>query len=241
MRHLDPRPTTRLLGRLAASAAVLVCCLAMAVAPALAGEPYPRVQLVPQDEAISDPSFAAFRNQLDATIAAKDTAALRAILAPGVLVSFGGESGPDAFFERWRPTDPASELWPLLAKLFTLGSTVEKSDEGVTAIYPYAYAAFPEDLDAFTSGVITGRGVKVREKPDETAAVVTQLDYDVVKVPDWRFDPRTGTSPPWIEVELWNGKSGFVAKSSIRSPGDYRVGFTKQGGAWRLAYLVAGD
>lgn len=241
MRHLDPRPTARLRGRLAAVAAIFTGVLVAAPPATLAGDPYPRVQLVPQDKAISDPSFAAFRKKLDATVAAKDASALRSILAPGVVVSFGGESGPDAFFERWKPTEPSAELWPLLAKLLSLGSTVEKSDEGVTATYPYAYAAFPDDLDAFTSGVITGRGVKVREKPDETAAVVTQLDHDVVKVPDWKFDPQTGTSPPWIEVELWNGKSGFVAKSMIRSPGDYRAGFTKQGGAWKLTYLVAGD
>lgn len=241
MRHLDPRPTTRLRRAHATLAAIFTAVLAAATPAALAGEPYLRVQLVPQDKALSDPSFAAFRNKLDATIAAKDAAALRAILAPRVVVSFGGESGPDAFFENWKPADPASELWPLLAKLLSLGSTVEKSEEGVTATYPYAYAAFPDDLDAFTSGIITGRGVKVREKPDETAAVVTQLDHDVVVVRDWKFDPQTGTSPPWIEVELWNGQRGFVAKSMIRSPGDYRVGFTKQGGAWKLTYLVAGD
>lgn len=241
MRHLDPRPTTRPLGRLAAGAILVVLAAAAAPATAPAAEPYPRVQLAPQDKAIADPSFAAFRKKLDAVVAAKDASALRAMLAPRVLVSFGGESGPDAFSERWKPADPGSELWPLLAKLLTLGSTVEKSDEGVTATYPHAYAAFPDDLDAFTSGVITGRGVKVREKPDEAAPVVGQLDYDVVKVPDWKFDAETGTSPPWIEVELWNGKTGFVAKSAIRSPGDYRVGFTKQDGAWKLTYLVAGD
>lgn len=241
MRHLDPRPTARQLARLAAGA--LLALLAAAAAPAIApaAEPYPRVQLVPQDKAIADPSFAAFRKKLDAVVTAKDASALRAMLAPQVRVSFGGESGPDAFFERWKPAEPGSELWPLLAKLLTLGSTGERSDDGVTATYPYAYAAFPDDLDAFTSGVITGRGVKVREKADAASPVVTQLDYDVVKVRDWKFDGETGTSPPWIEVELWNGKTGFVAKSMIRSPGDYRVGFTKQDGTWKLTYLVAGD
>ncbi|MBK7976396.1 MAG: SH3 domain-containing protein [Deltaproteobacteria bacterium] len=241
MRHLDPRPTARL--RRALAATTLLTALAGAAAPstALAAEPYPRVQLVPRDQAVSDPSFAGFKKKLDAMIAARDAGALRAELAPQVLIAFGGESGPDAFFERWKPAEPTSKLWPLLAEILRLGSTVEKSEEGVTATYPYAYAAFPDDLDAFTSGVITGRGVKVREKADEAAPVVTQLDHDVVKVPDWKFDPETGTSPPWIEVELWNGKTGFVPKSMIRSPGDYRVGFTKQGGAWKLTYLVAGD
>ncbi len=234
-RHLLPRATRAL------ALALWVATVGAIAGIVHAGETYRRVQLVPRDEAVTDPSFRAFRAGLDAAVAAKNASALRALLATDVLINFGGESGPDAFFERWQPGAADSKLWELLAELLRSGSTYHRESGSADATYPFFFESFPDDFDGFTSGVIVGRNVNVRERPDSESPVIAQLSYDVVRVPDWgEGDPQSPASP-WTHVELHDGTSGYVSRKLIRSPAGYRVGFQKNAGSWKLTYLVAGD
>ncbi|MFN7950136.1 MAG: SH3 domain-containing protein [bacterium] len=235
MRHHDPRPTN-LTAWLLLAAVTFVPGRA-----ANAGETYRRVQLVPRDEAAADPSFAAFRAKLDAAIAAKDADFLRSILAPDVLLTFGGESGPNAFFERWRPAADDSELWSLLTELLRLGSTLSTDADAADATYPFYFESFPDDFDGFTSGVITGSNVNVREHPDAASAVIARLSHDVVVVPDWGEAAADRPASPWVRVALHDGSAGYVSRKLIRSPAGYRLGFHRAGDRWMLTFLIAGD
>ncbi len=245
MRHHDPRPTKLTWpawqALVMAAAIATTGMVADGTRDVRAGETYRRVQLVPRDEAMADPSFRAFRTTLDAAVAAKDASALRGLLAPDVLINFGGESGADVFFERWQPSAADSKLWELLAELLRSGSTFHRESGAADATYPFFFESFPDDFDGFTSGVIVGRNVNVRERPDSESPVVAQLSYDIVRVPDWGEGDSQSPASPWVRVELHDGNAGYVSRKLIRSPAGYRVGFHASAGTWKLTYLVAGD
>lgn len=42
-------------------------------------------------------------------------------------------------------------------------------------------------------------------------------------------------------VRTANGQEGWVRGSDVRSPIDYRAGFSKRSGQWKLEAFVAGD
>jgi len=57
--------------------------------------------LRPIDQCSGDPSFAKFQDRLKRVVLKKDQKALLNLLAPDVLLDFGGGSGRKAFEERW--------------------------------------------------------------------------------------------------------------------------------------------
>ena len=50
---------------------------------------------------------------------------------------------------------------------------------------------------------------------------------------DWEYD--------WYKVETLGGKKGFVKAEFVRSAVDYRAGFEKKKGVWKMIFFIAGD
>ena len=70
-----------------------------------------------------------------------------------------------------------------------------------------------------------------------------RLSYNVVKVED---DPvgevgEERKKPEWRKVRTLGGLSGFVKTEFVRSPIDYRAGFEKKRGVWKMVAFIAGD
>lgn len=196
-------------------------------------------RLAPVDEGPRDPSFAQFRKELKDVIARKDAAKLLHHLASDIHLSFGGDYGGPAFHKMWQPFDKDTEVWAVLSLIVDNGGKFI-TPGGFAA--PYAYAAFPEDLDAFDYVVVTNPQAVLREQPSANARVVRKLDHDIVEVAKSSGKMQHEAGPnDWDEVTTVTGQRGFVLSSDIRSPVEYRAIFEKRKGKWVLQTLIASD
>lgn len=187
----------------------------------------------PIDEGPRDPEFAAFRDSLLRIVARRDTGALFAIMVPEIKISFGPDNGIGEFRTHWRVSDPDSRLWVLLDDVLRHGGKFSPSGGAFYA--PYTFSALPDSLDAFEYLVVRDSGVVVRERPDVASAALATLSFDIVRAGP--YDPESS----WRAIALVDGRIGYVEGSRIRSPVDYRAGFERREGRWRLVLFVAGD
>lgn len=219
--------------------AILCVCL-LAAAAALGQERYVK----PVDQAAQDPSFLAFRAKLIAAAEKKDAAFILSTLDPKINLSFGGDAGIADFKRIWRINAKNSKFWDEFLPVIRNGGTWRKDGgPGKTFYAPYTFDSFPEDIDTFTHDAIFGSNVNLREAPSADARVVTQLSYNVVTV---ETDPATEAGKiretrGWTAVKTLGGQKGWVKNELVRSPIDYRAGFEKKRGVWKMVAFIAGD
>jgi hypothetical protein len=217
---------------------VLLLAAATAVASATSPLP-PPMRLIPVDEAAKDQSFAQFRDELKAVIARKDAAKLFHYLASDIQLSFGGDYGGPAFHKMWKPFDKDTQVWKALSLIVDNGGKFVVPG-GFAA--PYAYAAFPEDIDAFSYVVVTNPRALLRERPHANARVIRELDHDILEVVNSSGKMQHEAGPnDWDEVKHVSGQRGFVQSADIRSPIEFRAVFEKRKGRWVMQTLIAGD
>jgi hypothetical protein len=217
---------------------VLLLAAATAVASATSPLP-PPMRLIPVDEAAKDQSFAQFRDELKAVIARKDAAKLFHYLASDIQLSFGGDYGGPAFHKMWKPFDKDTQVWKALSLIVDNGGKFVVPG-GFAA--PYAYAAFPEDIDAFSYVVVTNPRALLRERPHANARVIRELDHDILEVVNSSGKMQHEAGPnDWDEVKHVSGQRGFVQSADIRSPIEFRAVFEKRKGKWVMQTLIAGD
>lgn len=215
-----------------------IALLALVAAAQAAAPPAP-TRLAPVDEAARDQSFIQFRNELKAVVARKDAAKLFPYLASDIHLSFGGDYGGPAFHKMWKPFDKDTKVWSVLTLILDGGGKFI-APAGFAA--PYAYAAFPEGLDAFEHVVVTNPQALMREKPDANARVVRKLDLDILEVVNSSGKMQHEAGPnDWDEVKAATGQRGYVPSADVRSPIDYRAIFEKRKGKWVIQTLIAGD
>jgi hypothetical protein len=194
-------------------------------------------ELKPVDEAAQKPDFFSFRAQLQAAVARHDTAAVLAVLNPGIRTSFGDGGGVAAFRRQWRPESADSKLWDTLARVLALGGSFQPDG---TFVAPYTFSRWPETLDSFEHVAIVGDRVSVRGDARTDAAILTTVGFVILPIGrDAR--PRSGRDDRWIAVRLTDGRVGYVSSQFARSPIDYRAIFAKTGDRWQLMAFVAGD
>ncbi|MBA2378678.1 MAG: SH3 domain-containing protein [Blastocatellia bacterium] len=214
-----------------------LCCVAVA-----AQERYVK----PVDEAAKDASFAAFRQKTIAAAEKRDVRYIISILDPDIKISFGIEQGAKEFVNTWRLNDKDSPFWDEFLRVIKNGGAFAgdgKARDFFTA--PYTFSSWPEDIDGFEYHAIFGRNVNLRERASTDSKVVTQLSYNIVKVDRDRSVRKAGdpddVSFDWMYVETLGGKKGFVKAEYVRSHVDYRAGFNKTNGVWRMTLFLAGD
>jgi hypothetical protein len=211
----------------------------LVIAPlAFASEINERVR--PFDEGPTNASFLKFRNELKSIIERKDAAALMKIVAPDIKNGFGGEDGVAKFRKGWKPEDPKSLVWRALSLVVDNGGNFDSKTQFSA---PYAFSAFPSDVDGFTTVVVTAEGAVMRDHPTPDAKTVRTLDHDILTVVSTapRKLQHESTEADWLEVKDAKGKQGFVRALDVRSPIDYRASFEKKRGKWLLTSFLAGD
>ena len=214
---------------------IILCC----VASAAAQERYVR----PVDEAKQEPSFYKFREELIAAAERHDAAFILSILDPKIELSFGGDAGTADFKRIWKINSKASPFWNEFLRVLKNGGSFTGKGAGKMFFAPYTFQSFPEDLDAFEHVVIFGSDVNLRERPDLGSPVVAALSYNIAKI-DYEGsvkDPADEGVLLWTKVETLGGKRGFVKSEYVRSPIDYRAGFQKKKGKWKMTVFIAGD
>lgn len=199
--------------------------------------------VLPVDEAKQDASFFAFREKLIAAAERRDAAFILSVLDPKIELSFGGDAGIADFKRIWKVTSKGSEFWEIFLKVIKNGGHFYRQG-GTTNFYaPYTFNGFPEGLDVFENEVIFGKNVNLRERPDAASPTVASLSYNIVKV-DYQNSVKEMAGEErysWLKIETLGGKKGFVKSEFVRSPIDYRAGFEKKRGVWKMVAFIAGD
>jgi len=210
---------------------VLTVAVLMSAARA---EPFP-----PFDEGATEPAFANFRDELFDVVDRHDPTNLKKYLHPDVIESFGGNPGRDGFLRAFK-SDP--RRWEVLAHILHRGGRFRMEDDGtgktVRAFYaPYTFFAEIPGSEGVAVAVLAGSGVPVYAAPRETARVVGRFNDEALEI---LFGGRADNKS-WYEVKLPDGKSGFVAAKRVVLNTDFRAGFVKHEGLWKLRSFVAGD
>jgi len=195
------------------------------------------------DEAAKDASFLAFRTKLIAAAKRRDAKYVLSVLDKNIKNGFGGNDGVAEFKKQWRIENAGSKFWTEFLPVITNGGKFFKGEGGTGKLFtaPYSFDNFPDDLDAFTYSVIFGNNVNLRARPEMSAAVVGRLSYNIVEITNSVKDKRDAEKDDWYEIKTLGGKTGFVKAEFVRSPIDYRAGFEKKGGSWKMTFFLAGD
>lgn len=200
----------------------------------------------PVDEGPKDASFLAFRTKLIAAAEKKDVNHIISILDPKITSSFGGHVGISDFKDFWKINDKNSKFWDEFLRVMKNGGKFDGKGYG-SFTAPYLFSTMPSDLDQFDYHAIFGNKVNLREQPNTNARVINQLSYNIVKIDeeaavkrktgsgewDWEYD--------WHKVETLGGQKGWIKAEYVRSSIDYRAGFEKKRGVWKMTFFVAGD
>lgn len=214
-----------------------ILCAGLFASVVAAQERYVR----PVDEAAKDASFLVFRSKLIAAAERRDIRYVISILDPKVELSYGGHVGTKGFRELWKKE---ADFWEEFLPVIKNGGRFSYEGRGRNAIFsaPYVFTDFPEDLDAFEYFAIFGSDVNLRRSPSTEAEIVARLSYNVVKLDEEPGPLKDGEGrPEWFRVKTLGGQTGYVNRKYFRSPIDYRAGFQKKKGVWKMIYFIAGD
>lgn len=209
----------------------------------------------PINDISKDKSLVTFVNQLKVAVKKQDMAFLLTSLDEKVMSDLGSEGGIDEFKEAWGLNKGDTSIWHHLSRVLELGGAfdqdaIKHGEERYTVVFPYVHLIeLPDPDDYIHIGVITGKKVNLREKPDLNAKVLTQLTYDVVRFVEENQDLQksAGTNawndPEWYQIETLDRKtSGWVNWKYVYSPISFRLYlFKNKQGKWKISTFVAGD
>ena len=207
-----------------------------------------RIKLLPVDEGNEDPSFQNFRNQLLIAVRNHDEGAILGVLDPAINNGYDIESGIKEFRKRWKPEDPESSMWDVLATILSGGGTFTERSGHRQFCGPYVVSQWfsvvqqlPKGADTLDYVAITGTDVSVRSEPSMNASIIARLSYDVVKsVPNSQIlDRSEGKFSSWLKIKTPTGEEGFVPDSDVQGPMDYGACFRSTNGKWVITELAA--
>ena len=206
--------------------------------PCLAQERY----VMPVDEGKDDPSFLAFRNNLIKIVKNRDLEELLSLTDREFRGSLGPDEGVDFFKKKLENPSSKPDLWRELLVVLEHGGSFQPHDPS-SFCAPYLFGSFPDDVDSFKFQAIFGSNINLRSKPGLKAPVTARLSYNIVQVD---YEHSVHVSPDskehvWLMIETLGGKKGYVKAEFVRSPIDYRAGFDKVDGKWKLRLFLAGD
>jgi hypothetical protein len=190
------------------------------------------LKLPPVDQCSRDPSFKAFHATLKQAVAKRDGAALLKLVAPDVLVSFGGENGRASLAKQWEINSAKSELWREFDNILPLGC----ARVGSARVIPSLAGQFEsnDDSDVFELAVVVKAGAQLRKGPAKDSKVLATLAWDVVR-------PLSNEGETQTKVRLKDGREGWLWAKDVRAPIDYRATIEKRKGKWMITAFVAGD
>jgi len=187
------------------------------------------VRLPPIDQCKGDASFSNLLAGLKRTVAKKDRAALLALLAPDVLVNFGGGTGPKAFEEEWKfdPHEPGN-VWDQLETMLRMGC----AKDGGSRIIPSL--SMQVEQDVAMEWVVILPGAKLYKAVGELSGKPQTIPWTVATVTSRASDKMTG-------VRLPDGREGYIPDDLVYEPIGYRMIIEKHRGKWMITAFVAGD
>jgi len=204
-----------------------VALIASLPSPSPAAE-LPRT-LPPLEQCSGDRSFVQFRSRLKQIVAKRDRTAFLELLAPDVLVNFGGASGRKVFEEEWSfDATEYDNLWSQLENMLQMGC----ARDGGSRIIPSLSMQVEQDFDE--EWVVILPGATLYKEAGVPNAKPATVPWSVAVVTSRDSDTMTG-------VRLADGREGFVSDDRVYEPIGYRMIVEKRGGKWMITAFVAGD
>jgi hypothetical protein len=191
----------------------------------------------PIDQAPRDPALAKVRADMLAAVKAKDFKRLQPHLDPRIELNFGGGKGAAEFGRRLAKD---RVLWEELQWVLENGGRLD----GGAFWAPYTFSADTGKLDPFEAGVTVADAVPARAEPRAAAPLVATLGRQSVKVVDWGDAVKVRPfykRRDWVKIELAGGRTAYIEARLVRSTVDYRAGFKKIRGVWKMNVFIAGD
>lgn len=208
----------------------------------------------PSYELEKDTSLATFIQKLKKAVDQKDVNYLVSVMDKKVNGGLDSEGGIDEFIQMWGLREDSSYFWGYISRALDLSGAYVNDPNDETGryqvVFPYLYNFEPalED-DYFALGVITGKNVNLRERPDTKATVKTQLSYDVIW---YLYEDPSGTTqhgknafgePEWYLIETYDHQwKGWVFwKYVYPTVGPRLFLFQNKAGKWLISAFIAGD
>jgi hypothetical protein len=221
---------------------------------AAAPKPYKAVAITPPAP-MNDPSFEAFRKQMNAAAEKKDRKALANMVSK-------------SFFWMGEKGDKADKKKPGIENLAKAISLDAKDGSGWDMIIGFASDTtampFPERKDTICApaeptfdgkelealakatgtdeaewGYPTQPNLEMRVSAQPNAAVVEKLGMHFIRVMEDGAAPNGDN--PMIKVVAPSGKVGFVPADAISPLGNDSICYAKEGGAWKIAGFIGGE
>jgi hypothetical protein len=206
------------------------------ICAALAAGPAEARQARPVDQCVRLAGYPAFRAKLEDIVRRRDAKALTGLLAPDVIVDFGGEQGRAAFFRAWQLRSPAtSPVWVQLQKIFKLGCFADNASE-VTLPHMAGIDPHWNEDRVSPKALVLGENIHLRAGPGAQTASKARLSWEFVET----SEELLGQSG-WVPVKTQSGLSGYMHGDFLRDTLDYRLTLRRKGAAWSITALVAGD
>ena len=201
-------------------------------------------KLYPVDEAPKDTAFFVFREQLREVIKNKDVFGLLDAVNKDIKCSLDGNNGLSGFVGMWHldaTQVDTLQIWHVLASVLSKGGAFSQGGKYFSA--PYVNALWPDDYDAIDYGVVTGSGVRMRSAPSTNSSIVKTVSYNIVMILDVGVEEEiNGEQHPWVQIELLDGRQGYIYGKFVGSPTDYRAGFAyDQYEGWNMDVFLAGE
>ena len=210
----------------------LALALAFAsLAVGAAAAPLPKV-LPPVDRCKGDPSFTKFRADLTQAVEKKDRARLLALLAPDVLVNFGGDNGRQGFVKNWS-FDPREygNVWDQLATMLKMGCAPQ---ENAKVIPSMTVQLERFDADELYDYLLVLPGARLLKELGVEAARAATTPWTMARITSRAADWGTG-------VKLPDGREGFISDDQVYELLGQRMYVEKRKGKWMITAFVAGD
>lgn len=198
------------------------------LAAAAAGSP---AKLPPVDQCVDDRSFETFRAELRGAVVRRDREAFLQLLAPDVLIDFGGGAGRKAFADQWFAEND-EKLWHQLDLMLRLGCGKADGARVIPSLSVQFDSDEPEDV--FEKLVVVSDKAELRAGPEPDSKVVATLAWDVVNSVEADGDVL-------MKVRLADGREGWLPADQLYSPLDYRAVMEKRGDKWMITAFIAGD
>lgn len=193
----------------------------------------------PVDQAPRDPALVRVRAAILEAAKARDFKRLTLHLDPRIKLDYGGGSGA-AEFGRRLAKEPS--LWAELVWVLDHGGRFER-DGSYWA--PYTFTSDAEGLDAFEAGIIVAENVPARAEPRADAPILATLRRQAIKVTDWRNSDKAPrpfyNRRDWVKIELPGKRAAWIEGRFVRSVVDFRAGFVRVRGVWKMNAFIAGD
>ena len=176
-------------------------------------------------------------------------------LADNVQSGFDSEGGKADFNNLWSVDNDSSDFWLMTSRIIRMGGVFLHDTADVTGkyqfVFPYIYDIdMSIEDDFYNVGIITGKNVNLRAKPDIKSEVVTQLTYNIVRFVTNESEGMQVTSgsnglgePEWYKIETYGrNKTGWVNWKFVYNLMGPRLFLYKDKmEGWKISAFLTGD